>query len=183
MQILPSNLPLLGIASIAVTVLVLFVSSYNLYLSHFQETRSEISLMAQDGSKYAFDAGSATRWWTRVDLKIVNDGEKSGFIAAIDASAEGYRLDSELQTPDDIELDWETGGHVGVSTQIESHSANHYRPRITVETDEGPENLLQYDSLVVCHTMTIEDNQGSYEIGAATKIEMAGPSPAHDAVE
>lgn len=183
MQVLPSTISPVAVASLIASLLVLAVSSYNLYLSHFKTGRSEVSLLRQEGEVAALRGGSATRWNNNAELKLVNTGDKGGLIASTDDKLLGLRKDGDVVEDDTVTLEINRNAGVRAGTQIEPHSTHRYRPRITIETTEDAAQLMQYDTAVVRYRMVIEDNKGSYEIEEIVEHEMTGPRPAQRSVK
>lgn len=156
------------------TILILVVSFSHLYLGQLKEHRSEVSLLPQDTTTpAAFRGGSRDRWTGFIELKLVNSGEKGAYIAALDRRVVEFRKNRGTTEPKNVDLEGPRTPGLRVGDEIEPKTTRRYRPRITLEADG--EFLIEHDTAVIRHTLTIEDNKGAYEISQDTVMDLHGP--------
>jgi hypothetical protein len=174
----------LTVLTLFVSLLILTVGAWNLYLSHYREGRSEIDLLPEDSSsKPEFTGGSHAidrrAFWTGFFyLKVVNSGEKGAYISSTNHSLQGLKRDDQVSDPENVTLEVRRSSRSWVGTEIEPRSSKRYRisVRIATETDIGV--FVDNDSAIVRHTFEVEDNEGSYEVTYNTEIKLTGPEAA-----
>ena len=162
--------------TLVVSLSILIVSAYNLYLGHLKEKRSEVALLQQASEDGNFASGSRTRWNGTAPLKIVNSGEKGATIGSIKRSLVGLRKGDELVETENVEIK-NRSGSAGIrrGDQIQPKSTIGWTPGLVIECDD-PEYLVEHDSAVVRHTLLVEDNQGAYECTQEMDMALYGPS-------
>lgn len=168
-------------ATLVGTILILVVSGIHLYLGQVREPRSQVTFTQQAAAETpSFRGGSRTRWNSSPNLKLTNTGERGAFIASVDRELIGLRRDGDLHTPDGVEIDGPRNEPLRVGDQIDPHTIIRYRPRISIEVSDDPEVLVNHETALIRHRLTIEDNKGSYEITEDTDIELYGPRMIRD---
>lgn len=174
---------ILTILTLFISLLILGVSIWNLYLSHYKEERSEIDIMGEESDSPGFGGGShaidsSASWSGAARLKIINSGEKVGYIGSIEHTLKGLKDGDQVNSPEGttIEVNETPPGWSG--DEIEPHSSKRYRlsVRISPETDIGV--LVDHDSAIIQHNLRIEDNIGSYEAVHETEMALNGPDGA-----
>ncbi|MFC7205277.1 hypothetical protein ACFQJC_17340 [Haloferax namakaokahaiae] len=170
--------------AIGLSGIVIALSGWNLYLSHYREQRSEVSLRPEGsdtppefkGGNLAIDDSSY--WSSNYYLKLVNNGEKSAYISSFDHQLRGLVEDDEFENTDNFSIKVNETRQSWVGTELEPHSTKRYRlyAKISPEDDIGP--LVNADSAVIEHTLELEDNKGSYEVVCDTEVALIGPEQA-----
>lgn len=174
----------LTVLTLIVSLLILAVSAWNLYLSHYKEKRSEINLLPEDseqqpafaGGNHAIDESAS--WNANFSLKVVNTGDKSAYVRETTHSLEGLKKDGEIESPGGAEIETSRATSNWVGDEIEPHSSKRYRLRIRIEPETDLGVLVDNDSAIIRHTMVVEDNKGSYEVVHETEIRLVGPEGA-----
>lgn len=174
----------LAVLTFLVSLLILSVSAWNLYLSHYKEQRSDIDLLPEEtdslpvfsGGNQAIDDDAL--WTGNFYLKIVNSGAKGSYIGSFDHSLEGLKKGDRVYEPDDATIEVNETRMSWAGTEIEPRSSKRYRvsAKIMPETDLGV--LVDHDSAIIRHVLKVEDNQGSYEVIHQTEMELVGPEGA-----
>lgn len=174
----------LAVLTFLVSLFILSVSAWNLYLSHYKEQRSDIDLLPEEtdslpvfsGGNHAIDDGAS--WRGNFYLKIVNSEAKGAYIGSFDHSLEGLKKGDRVYEPDNATIKVNETRMSWVGTEIEPRSSKRYRvsAKIMPETDLGV--LVDHDSAIIRHVLRVEDNQGSYEVIHQTEMELVGPEGA-----
>lgn len=174
----------LTILTLAVSFLILAVSAWNLYLSHYREQRSTVNLLPEDrdtkpgfgGGNHAIDDSSF--WNGSFYLKITNTGAKSAYIRDFTHSLAGLKKNGEVHSPEGAMIDVSRTTSNWAGKEIEPHSTKRYRLRVRISPEKDIGILVNHDSAIVQHTLEVEDNKGSYEVTHKTEIELVGPDGA-----
>lgn len=179
----PSGLAL-TVLTLVVSLFILAVSAWNLYLSHYKEQRSEVNLLPEDiekkpefgGGNHAID--SSAFWSGSFFLKIVNTGDKSAYIRDINHDLTGMKEDKEIHGPRGTTIDVNRTSSSWTGKEIGPHSTKRYRLRVRIEPEQDIGILVENDSAVIQHTLKVEDNKGSYQVVQKTEMGLVGPGGA-----
>lgn len=169
-----------------VSLLILAISGWTLYLSHYKEHRSEVRLLPQTSNSPpdAFGGGNSALdgdayWNGHPSLKLTNTEDKGGFVSSVGHELIGLKKGSETHSPEGAALeDTRVSRPLQAGTEIEPHSTRRYRPNLRISPDEDVEILIDHDAALIQTTVTIEDNQGSYDATHVTEMELTGPDTA-----
>lgn len=161
------------------TISILAVSAYHLYLAQIKENRLEVKLLHQDNpDQGGFTGGSSGRWHGNLHLKLVNTGEKGAFVADVNREVVEFRKNGESVEPKDVELSGPLTDRIKIGDEIEPGKTHRYHDRVNLEGND--EYLLDYDTAVIRHVITVEDNKGSYTVFEETKLGLQGPHPVRE---
>jgi hypothetical protein len=165
--------------SLAVSLLILVISFYTLYLSHLKEHRSKVELLLQDSGpeQSVYDGGphvnrGVPHWSTRVLLKITNTGEKGAYISSY--SHDVISLRKGDKTTNDIEVLIETRStpQLNPGNKIDSGETIRYNPTLKISSENDVRRFLNHESVIIRHTIVVEDNKGSYEAWYESDMEL-----------
>ena len=167
--------------SLGVSVVILAISAWTLYLSHYKEYRSEVSLLSQSAGPEidAFDAGShalgqSARWSGHTNLKITNTGEKGAYISSI--SHELIELQNGNRNTQNTGIEFESKTRaISDGMEIDPHSTLKCRPSFTISPPEDIEIFVEHDTAVILSTIIVEDKKGAYEATQRTEMKLTGP--------
>jgi len=166
-----------GVATLLFTLSILIVSTYHLYLSEFKERRSDVYLVNADSDdQNKFNAGRRDEWNGTIHQKIINTGEKAGYIADIDNDVVALVSDENQHEPESVEVTALQPSSSDVSEPIEPGITISYRPRLDIASDDAPELFVDHDYALVETTITVEDNKGAYTVTESVEVELYGPS-------
>jgi len=174
----------LSILGIGVSMAVLFVTLWNLYLSHYKEGQSDVELLPQENDPTAgFRGGNLAidhdaKWTGNFYLKIVNTGEKGAYIASFDHSLKGFQKNGELTDASKTNLELNEHRTSWVGNEIEPHSTTRYRASAAISPENDIGAFVENDFAVIEHELTVEDNKGSYTVHHETAVELTGPDQA-----
>jgi len=175
---------LLQAAGVLLSVAVLGVTTWNLYLSHYKEKRSGVEVLPQENDPTAgFGGGShsiddSARWTGHFHIKIANTGEKGAYVAIFDHNLKGFRKDGELVDSAGTELEVENYRTNWTGKELEPHSSARYRGSAAIEPEKNIGPFVRNDYAVIEHVLTVEDNQGSYTVTYENELELSGPDQA-----
>lgn len=156
------------------TISILAVSAYHLYLAQIKENRSEVKLLHQDNqSQEGFAGGSSGKWNGNLHLKLVNTGEKGAFVADVNRKIVEFRKNGTSVEPEDVELSGPFTNRIKVGDEIEPGKTHRYHDRVNLEGDD--KYLLDHDTAVIRHVITVEDNKESYTVSEETELGLQGP--------
>lgn len=168
-------------ATLAVSSLVLLVSFWNLYLSHYKENRSEVKILEDDpentdefaGGNHA--ANDDASWNGSFRLNVVNSGEKSATVSSFDHHLKalqngGSKADVELEVRN-LQPSWN-------GKELEPHSSQQYRRNVRISPSNDFEVLVENDYAVIEHVLHVSDNKGSYSVREETEMKLTGPDAA-----
>lgn len=184
MQISPAIA--LTILTLLVSLLILVVSAWNLYLSHYKEPRSDIELLPEEREKLpGFQGGNgaiddSAFWNTIVYLKVVNSGDKSAYVRDINHSLHAFKKDGEVAAPERAEIDTKPSSDSWVGKEIEPHSSQRCRASLQIQPEKNIGVLIDHEIAVIRHTIVVEDNKGSYEVSQDSEVRLVGPDSAHE---
>jgi len=178
------QLSLLQAAGVLLSAAVLGVTTWNLYLSHYKEERSDVEVLPQEndptagfgGGRHAI--GEDGRWTGHFHIKIVNTGDKGAYVAKLEHDLKGFRSDGELVDAADTELEVNNHRTNWTGKELEPHSTTRYRGSAAIDPEENIGPLVENDYAVIEHVLTVEDNQGSYTVTHETEMELSGPDQA-----
>lgn len=170
----------IALISLFVSLLILGISGWTLYLSHYKENRSEVELLAPDSESGAgsFVGGSYARWTGHATLKVTNTGDEGAHIGSVSHEIVGLRRDDETVEPAEVALD--TRSQMNVGDEIESHSTIRYKLSLTISVESDVSVLMEHYAAVIRHTLVVEDNKGSYEMTHDTEKRLIGPEHARE---
>lgn len=175
---------LLSIFTLLFTLLILAVSAWNLYLSHYHEPRSEVEVQSEDYDTLPkFDRGphaidESASWDGNLYLKVVNTGDKSAYVREFSHSLTGLVKDDDVLPPEGayIEIRGSTSSSDG--NELEPHSSQRSRVSLRICPEEDIGVLVEHDSALIEHVLKVEDNKGAYEVTHTSEILLTGPEGA-----
>jgi len=174
----------LQIAGVLLSAAVLGVATWNLYLSHYKEKRSDVEILPQEHDPTAglgggnHSIGEGSRWTGHFSVKIANTGEKGAYIATLDHNLKGFRKNGDLHDATGTKLEVNNHHTSWTGKELEPHSSTRYRGRAAVEAEEDIGPFVENDYAVIEHVLRVEDNQGSYTVTHETEMELSGPEQA-----
>jgi len=161
-------------ATLLGTISILIVSAYHLYLGQIKEHRSEVSIRHQDSfGRNSFAGGSSGQWSGFVPLKVLNSGSKGAFVSDVEREIVELQKDGVSVEPENIELDSNVMEKLGQGDEIEAGRVQKYNDNLKVIADD--EYLVEHDVVLIKHILTVEDNQGAYEVSQVSKMDLVGP--------
>lgn len=170
----------LQLLGVLLSTAILGVTTWNLYLSHIKEKRSDVEVLPQEndptagfgGGNHAIDGDA--RWTGHFHIKITNTGEKGGYVAAFEHNLKGFLKDGELVDSAGTELEVKNHRTNWTGKELEPHSSTRYKGSAAIEPDEDIGPFVENDFAVVEHVVTVEDNQGSYTVSHETEMQLTG---------
>lgn len=170
--------------SLIVSLLVLGASAWNLYLSHYRETRSDIAVHAESrdtppqfsGGNHAID--DSAFWTGNFWLKVTNAGEKGGYISSVQHSLTEFEVDGERHPPEGASIEVNRSRSTWEGTELEARSSKRFRVSVRITPDSDIGVLANHDSAIIKHALKIEDNKGSYLVNHKTEMGLVGPEGA-----
>lgn len=168
-------------AGVILSAAVLGVTTYNLYLSHYKEKRSDVEVLPQEndptagfgGGRHAI--GEDGRWTGHFHIKIANTGDKGAYVATFDHDLKGFRKDGELVDAAGTDLEVKNHRTNWTGKELEPHSTTRYQGSAAIEPEKDIGPFVENDYAVIEHVLTVEDNQGSYTVTHETDMGLSGP--------
>ena len=160
--------PILGLVG---TVVVILISGWTLYLSHYREGRSEVRLLSQEfGSKGSvFDGGphinaGIPHWSGHARLKITNTGDKGAYVGGVSHDIVGFRKNDVLNENIEATLERRSSStRLSRGDEIDVGETVRYGVRMKISSESDIEDFVQQGSVIIRHMIVVEDNKGSYE--------------------
>ncbi|MDS0300918.1 hypothetical protein NDI76_19405 [Halogeometricum sp. S1BR25-6] len=192
LQLSSSEISLLSLAisviGVGISLAVLAVGIWNLYLSHYQTTRSEVSLLPEEGGEFGFRGGNhaideRAMWKGPLTLMMTNAGEKGGYVSSEEFVIVGLKNGDEIVEPGPISVEQPKSSNKMVGTEIGPGQTTRFLIplHLKTETDIGP--LVEHEFAIIEYAITVEDGQGSYEVREKVDALIPGPTPTIEAWE
>ncbi|MFC6825255.1 hypothetical protein [Halopelagius fulvigenes] len=174
---------IVSVVGVLITTAVLVSSLWNLYLSHYKPTRSDVTLSLEKDSEVSFKAGSGSidenaRWTGNMALRLVNSGEKGAYVSSEDYRLTGLKKNGEVGDSGPIYLNTPRSHESLVGKEIEPARTKRSRRRLDLETETDIEPLIEHDLAVIECSLTVQDEKGSYDVSGTFEAEIPGPEPA-----
>jgi hypothetical protein len=170
-----------AVINIMVGLLILGVSLWGLYQTHYRDRRSDVKIHPeQSESSPEFIGGNQATddkaFWTTTSfcLKIINEEERGAYVRSI--SEELVCLVNEGRTYNSEGAHIETRTTNSVKGQkLDPHLPERYRVSLNIIPEDDIGVLIHHDYALIRHVLEVEDNKGSYKTTHITWAKLTGP--------
>jgi hypothetical protein len=178
----------IALISLFISLLILGISGWTLYLSQYKEHRSEVELQESESQGSAFVGGTVALegnlfWSGQQFLNLTNTGEMGAYISSISHELVGLREGDKISGINGVTLEENRSTPSIAGNQLESHSTIRYRPSFRISPEGDVSVLMEHDAAVIRYTLMVEDNKGAYEVTLDAEIQLIGPEQVREMYE